>query len=64
MRVDASLKASGIIALMEKFSNYFGLRLGFLLFGATKQALKVLQYKDNCAQDAISVIKSTVSFLN
>ena len=32
--VETSLKAAGPLALMEKFSTYFGLKLSFLLFGA------------------------------
>ena len=36
--VDASSKAAGFIALMEKFSTFCGLKFGFLLFSAMEQA--------------------------
>lgn len=61
--VDASSKAAGFVALMEKFSTYFGLKFAFLLFGATEQASTSLQYKDNNAQEALSIVTAAVHFL-
>ena len=62
--VDASPKAAGIMALMEKFSTYFGLKLSFLVFGATEQTSTTLQYKDISAKDALSTVNASISFLN
>ena len=61
--VDASSKAAGFVALMEKFSTYFGLKFGFLLFSATEQASTSLQYEDNNAQDALSIVTAAANFL-
>ena len=62
--VDASPKAAGIVALMEKFSTYFVLKLRFLVFGATEQTSTTLQYKDISAKDALSTVNASISFLN
>ena len=62
--VEASPKAAGLLALMEKFSTYFGLKLSFLLFGATEQTSTALQYKDNSVQEALSAVNSSINFLN
>ena len=35
---ESSHKALDLLALMEKFSTFFGLKLVFLVFGATEQA--------------------------
>ena len=40
---EPSRKASGLLALMEKFSTYYGLKLSFLVFSATEQLFKTLQ---------------------
>ena len=40
------LKAKGILTAMETFDTLFGLKLGYLLFGATEEVSKCLQAKD------------------
>ena len=42
---EASHKALGLLALMERFSTYFGLKLSVLVFGATEQFSATLQYR-------------------
>jgi len=43
---EGSRKAIGIVAVMEKFATYFGLKLCYLIFAAMEQLSKTLQYKD------------------
>ncbi|XP_003389518.1 PREDICTED: zinc finger MYM-type protein 1-like [Amphimedon queenslandica] len=62
--IDASSKAAGAVALMEKFSTFFGIKLSYLLFGATEQTSVTLQAKDIGAEDALSSITAAASFLN
>jgi len=37
---DYGVKASGILHLMEKFSTLFGIKLGYLVFGASESLSK------------------------
>ena len=60
---ESSRKALGLLALMERFSTYFGLKLSFLVFSATEQASSTLQYKDINAQEAAMAIDAARSFL-
>lgn len=62
--IDASSKAAGIIALMEKFSTFFGLKLSYLLFGATEQTSTTLQANDISAEGALSSVTAAISFLH
>ena len=62
--IDASSKAAGVVALMEKFSTFFGLQLSYLLFGATEQTSVTLQAKDISAEDALSSITAAARFVN
>lgn len=39
------LKAGGVLATLEKFETLFGLKLSYLLFGASEETSKVLQAK-------------------
>ena len=52
------------LILLEKFSTFFGFKLSILLFGATEQTLTTLQYKDISAEDALSSVNASISFLN
>ena len=62
--VEASRKACGLLAMMDKFSFYFGLKVAHIIFAATEQVLKSLQKKDITAQEAIAVVKQATRFLN
>lgn len=46
------LKASGYLALLEKFEILFGLRLGYIVFGASEEVSKTLQAVTTTIQDA------------
>ena len=47
-------KASGLLAKMQSFNMFFGLKLSHLIFGASEQFSTNLQAKDTTIQDAIS----------
>ena len=47
---------------MEKFSTLFGIKLGYLVFGASKSLSKTLQYKDISFQEAIAAVNLAKSF--
>ena len=47
------MKARGYLQLMEKFSTYFGLKLGYLVFSITEQLSCTLQGKNTTAQEAV-----------
>ena len=55
---EASSKALGVFAVMEKSTTYFGLKLSFLVFSAMEQLSKTLQYKDINAQKIFSAMKA------
>lgn len=42
----SGLKAAGALAAMKKFSTLYGLRLGYLFFGAAEETSIALQAKD------------------
>ena len=48
---DCSRRANGILALMDRFSVYFGLKFSTLLFSITEQMSVHLQAKDTKVQD-------------
>jgi len=60
---EASCKALGVLAVMEKFMIYFGLKLSFLVFSAMEQLSKTLQYKDINAQQIFSAMDAAKQFL-
>ena len=60
---EPSRKALGYIALMEKFTTYFGLKLSHLVFGATEQLSLTLQYRDINAQEVSMAVSAAVRFL-
>ena len=56
------LKAGGVLAALEKFSTFFGLRLGHLLFSASEETSKALQGKSTSIQEALSAVAVCRSF--
>lgn len=56
------LKAAGLLSAMEKFSTLFGLKLGYLIFGASETLSRSLQGKDTSIQEAISAVSLAKSF--
>lgn len=55
-------RAGGLLALMEKFSTFFGLKLSHLLFAASEQLSLTLQSKDISAQDAFKAASLTKAY--
>ena len=62
-RCEASSRAVGIMALMDRFSTFFGLKLAYLVFSATEEVSTTLQYKDINVQEALTAVKSAQHFL-
>ena len=46
-------KAGGVLAQMEKFSTYFGLKLSHTIFSATEQVSICIQAKDTTVEDVM-----------
>ena len=57
------MKASGLRKVMEKVSMFFGLKLAFMVFGATEQLSVTLQGRNVNAQDAASAVLMAKRFL-
>ena len=47
---------------MEKFDTLFGLKLGYLLFGAAEEVSKCLQAKDISLQEGLSAVNLASGF--
>ncbi len=60
---ECSRKAGGILAMFEKFSTYFGLRLAYLFFSPTEQLSKTLQATNTMLQDTQSAATVTQTFI-
>ena len=60
---ESSWRSLGIVALMEKFPTYFGLKVSFMMFSAMEQLSKALQYWDINAQEVLSSVRMANSFL-
>lgn len=56
------LKASGYLALLEKFEILFGLRLGYIVFGASEEVSKTLQAVNTTIQDAQKASEAAKQF--
>ncbi|XP_029448223.1 zinc finger MYM-type protein 1-like isoform X2 [Rhinatrema bivittatum] len=56
-------RACAILAMLEKFSTFYGLRLSYLVFSATEQLAKTLQTVNTTLQDAKKAVKLTQEFL-
>ena len=61
---EPSRKACGLLAMMDKFSVFFGLRLSHLVFSAAEQVSKRLQTKNFNAQNAFLSVCQLQSFLS
>ena len=61
-RDEYGLKANGILTALEKFCTLFGLKLGYLLFGAAENVSKCLQAKDISVQEALSAVNLASRF--
>ena len=60
---ESSNTSSGLKALMEKFSTFFGLKLSFMVFSSMEELSKTLQSSDLNAQEASSAAASALKFL-
>ena len=49
-------RANGVLSSLDKFDSVFGLKLGYLLFGAAEQFSRALQGKDTTLQEAITAV--------
>ncbi|XP_065914462.1 zinc finger MYM-type protein 1-like [Dysidea avara] len=56
------VKAKGILTLMEKFSTFFGIELGYLIFGPAEALSNTLQCKDTSFQEAMAAVTLAKSF--
>jgi len=54
-RDEYGLKAAGVLAALEKFEIFFGLKLGHL-FGAAEETSKALQAKDTSVKEAVTAV--------
>jgi len=61
-RDEYAMKARGLLYSMEKFSTYFGLKLGYLLFSVTEQLSCTLQGKDTTCQEAKEAVILSVNY--
>ena len=61
-RDEYGLKAAGLLSALEKFSILFGLKLGYVIFGASETISKTLQRKDTTIQEALSAVNLPNSF--
>ena len=62
-RDEYSLKAGSVLACLENFGTLFGLKLGYLLFGALEETSKALQAKDTSMREALLSARLLVSFI-
>ena len=61
---DYGRRAGGILAQLEQFATYFGLKLSFLVFGATEQSSRALQSKNTTISEALDAVRMSQSFLS
>ena len=60
---DCSRRACGMLALMDKFQTYFGLKLAFLVFSITEQLSLSLQGVQNSVDDCYVAANVTIQAL-
>ena len=53
---DCSRHANGVLALMDKFSTYYGLKISILLFSITEQLSTTLQGREINADDSVHAV--------
>ena len=56
-------KAGGLLAMMEKFKTFFGLKLSHLIFSGTEQFSLTLQGKDTTIQEGTMAAEATIQYL-
>ena len=61
-RDEYCLRANGLLYTLELFDTFFGLRLGYHLFGAAENVSLTLQRKNISLQDAFSAVETAKSF--
>ena len=57
---DCSRHASGVVALMEKFSTFFGLKVSILLFSITEQLSCTLQGREINVDDSFMAVNACI----
>ena len=60
---DYGRRANGVMAQLQRFDTYFGLKLSYLIFSGTEQTSTSLQRVDTSVQDALSGAEIAVSYL-
>ena len=60
---DYGRRANGILAQLERFDTYFGLKLSHLVFSATEQTSIALQGKSTTIQEALTSASMATSYL-
>ena len=60
---DCSRRASGVAALMEKFSTYFGVKVSIHLFGITEQLSSTLQGGEINVDDSFLAVNACIRTL-
>ena len=58
---DYGRRANGILAQLERFDTYFGLKLSNLVFSATEQTSIALQGKSTTIQEALTAASMATS---
>ena len=61
-RDEYGLKAGGVLAALDKFSTFFGLRLMHILFSSSEEISKALQSKNTTVQEALTSVSMLKSF--
>lgn len=60
---DCSRRASGVAALMEKFSTFFGMKISILLFSITEQLSCTLQGREINVDDSFMAVNACIQTL-
>jgi hypothetical protein len=60
---DCSRRANGMLALMDRFSTFFGLKLSIQLFSITEQMSIHLQSRDTVVEDAYNMVGMCIKAL-
>ena len=61
---ECARRANGVLALMDRFSTYFGVKLSVFIFSITEQMSTTLQKKDTSVQDGYYVAEVTLRALS
>ena len=61
---DYGRRANGLLAQLQRFDTYFGLKLSYLVFSGTEQTSINLQSKNTSVQDALSCAEVARSYTN